>query len=115
MFAPKLSDAELYKLLLQEGIHHPEIVVAQAKLETGNYKSKLFKTNNNLFGLKKGRDYAKFNSYRECIKYYKVNIQSKYRPKENYYTFLQRIGYAKDPRYTEKLQKIVKTQLKHDL
>lgn len=38
---------------------------------------------------------------------YREWIQKRYKPPEDYYRFLQRIGYAKDPRYIHKLKQIV--------
>ena len=107
-FPQGMSDASLEAMLIREHVQHHKIVIAQAKLETGNYQSKLCKTKHNLFGLKGKRGYIAFNSYVECIRYYKNHIQNKYDGHSNYYTFLQRIGYARDPNYITKLKKIVK-------
>ena len=106
-YAQGLTDATLYSHLIGEGVKEPKIVLAQAKLETGNYKSNLCVQKNNLFGLKGGRGYMSFSSYKECIRYYKSHIQNKYDGHSNYYTFLQRIGYARDPRYVAKLKNII--------
>ena len=39
---------------------------------------------------------------------YKDFIQYRYKPSEDYYKFLQRIGYAEDSNYISKLKKVVK-------
>lgn len=39
------------------GIKHPDIVYAQAILETGEFTSPIFKENNNLFGMKYVKDF----------------------------------------------------------
>ena len=93
--------------LLKHDIPHPEIVLAQAKLETGNYKSKLCKKHNNLFGLRKGNSYRKYSNYEECVKDYKRLISKRLRPSENYYAFLVRIKYAEDEQYIKKLKSAV--------
>ena len=65
--------------------------------------------NNNLFGLynsSRGR-YHRFDHWTESVIAYKVFIQRRYKPPENYYKFLQRIGYAGDPNYISKLKKVV--------
>lgn len=49
---PKFSKEALWCYILEKNILHPEIVYAQAVLETGNFKSKIFRENHNLFGMK---------------------------------------------------------------
>lgn len=46
------SEEALIDLLRKSNIKYPYIVLAQAKIESGNYTSKVFKENNNLFGMK---------------------------------------------------------------
>ena len=102
----KLSDNALMKELKKENIQHPKIVLAQAKLETGNYTSKVSKIHNNLFGLRKGNKYRHFKHWSESVKTYKRLIQSKYNG-GNYYVFLEKIGYAEDKSYIIKLKSFV--------
>lgn len=91
-------------------IEYPEIVYAQAVLETGHFKSDLCIYHNNLFGLynSKRRKYFKFNHWTESVEAYRNMIQYRYRPPGDYYKFLQRINYAKDPLYIKKLKKLTK-------
>jgi flagellum-specific peptidoglycan hydrolase FlgJ len=49
---PKFSKENLQQYLISKRILHPEIAYAQAVLETGNFTSRIFKENNNLFGMK---------------------------------------------------------------
>lgn len=90
-------------------VEYPEIVFAQAILETGYFRSKICKEYNNLFGLynTKKQDYCKFNHWTESIVGYLKYIQYKYKAPEDYYDFLERIGYAEDPMYIYKLQELV--------
>jgi len=46
------SEEALIDLLRSSNIKYPYIVLAQAKIESGNYTSKVFRENNNLFGMK---------------------------------------------------------------
>lgn len=85
------------------GIPHPTIVLAQARLETGNFKSDRCRRDHNLFGMKRGRRYAKYGHWRDSVRDYKHRISSRYKGGD-YYAFLRRIGYAKDPKYTAKLK-----------
>lgn len=103
-----LEDSNVYREIVANKIHHPDIVLAQAKLETGNYKSKVCIVYNNLFGLRKPNgSYYKFNSWQESVKAYKNWVQNKYTPPNNYYDFLDSIGYAEDGNYTNKLKDMV--------
>lgn len=103
-----LRDSNVYHEIVAQKIHHPDIVLAQAKLETGNYKSKACIVYNNLFGLRKpDGSYYKFNSWQESVKAYKDWVQNKYTPPNDYYDFLDSIGYAEDINYTNKLRNMV--------
>lgn len=48
----EFSEENLKKYIEVKGIKHPEIVYAQAVLETGKFSSTIFKENHNLFGMK---------------------------------------------------------------
>lgn len=91
-------------------VKHPDIVYAQAILETGHFKSRVCKEYNNLFGLYNSytKDYYKFDHWSDSVLAYVDMIQYKYQQGENYYDFLERIGYAEDPYYTNKVKSIVK-------
>lgn len=90
-------------------IQHSDIVLAQSILETGHYRSKLCKENNNLFGLynSKKKEYFKFTHWTESVEAYKNYIQYKYKGGD-YYNFIDSIGYASDSLYIPKLKNIVK-------
>ena len=47
-----INDSLLYSTIKNLRIPHAKIVFAQAKLESGSYKSELYKTNYNLFGMR---------------------------------------------------------------
>jgi uncharacterized FlgJ-related protein len=51
----KFSEEALIRLLKDTHIKYPHIVLAQAKLESGEFKSKMFRENWNLFGMKLAR------------------------------------------------------------
>jgi flagellum-specific peptidoglycan hydrolase FlgJ len=81
----------------------PNIVLAQAKLETGNFKSYLFKVSNNLFGFRNFNGYIKYSSWKESVKAYKDWQTRKYKGGD-YYEFLENIKYAEDTLYVYKLK-----------
>jgi len=87
----------------RQGLPHPEIVLAQARLETGNFKSARCRRDHNLFGIKHGKRYAKYRRWQDSVADYKRRISSRYNGGD-YYRFLQRIGYASDQRYCDKLR-----------
>lgn len=92
----------------RQGIPHADIVLAQARLETGNFTSVRCKRDHNIFGIKHGRRYAVYHNWRESVADYKKRISSRYRGGD-YYAFLRKIGYARDARYTNKVSNIVRT------
>lgn len=114
VFMDKPVKEGLIEALEFYGIHNPDIVYAQAVLETGYFKSIGCIRHNNLFGLydSKAKRYCRFKHWTESVVAYKEWIQRRYKPPEDYYRFLQRIHYASDPTYILKLKQIVKKE--HD-
>ena len=93
--------------LVKQNIPHHKIVLAQARLETGNFTSRRCKVDHNLFGIKHGKRYAKYRTWQDSVKDYKERISSRYKHGD-YYLFLRKIGYASDKLYIHKLKKIAK-------
>ena len=110
---PILNDTILYYALLHYEVKHPTAVLAQAKLESANFQSSLFKRHNNFLGLynSRRREYFKFNHWTECILAYKNMVEYKLKEGEDYYQFLDRIGYAENPDYI-RIVKQIESQLK---
>ena len=88
-------------------IQHSNIVIAQAILETGHFRSNMCKTKNNLFGLYNSskNEYFSFNHWSESVEAYKKMVQYKYK-EGDYYHWLDSIGYATDSLYVYKLKQI---------
>ena len=103
----ELNISNLYLALDRNGIIFPKIVIAQALLETGYFTSNICVNYNNLFGLRRPSDgsYYRFKNWEESVKAYKDYIQYKYRGGD-YYKFLDKIGYAEDPKYLSKVKRI---------
>lgn len=106
----ELNDSTLLKVLVYYEIKEPLIVLAQAKLESANYKSRLCKEKNNIFGLynSKAQQYYNFDHWINGIIAYKNLVEYKHREGENYFEFLTRISYAEDSLYIYKLKSIIK-------
>lgn len=98
----------IYYVMGEYEIKYPDIVYAQAVLETGNFKAGIFTRKQNLFGLRGKKGYYSFKHWSESVKMYKEKIQSRYWEGEDYYYFLRRIHYATNPNYTKSLKKLVK-------
>lgn len=69
--------------VVNTGIRYPDIAIAQSLLETGHFKSKIFKENNNAFGMRlakkrqttaKGEKsgHAYYSNWRDSVKDYKL-------------------------------------------
>ena len=109
---PELTIPNLYQEIIRNGIQHPRIVLAQAILETGWFRSPLCRNRHNLFGLtnpKTGK-YYEFNHWTESVRAYYTKVQYKYKG-GNYLLWLRDIGYAEDPRYVREVIHILKTSL----
>ena len=90
------------------GIQYPQIVYAQALLETGHFKSKLCTQYNNLFGLYNSRtkSYYRFDNWWDSVIAYRDKVQYKYKGNTDYYTFLVKLPYATDPNYIRKIKQL---------
>jgi hypothetical protein len=103
----------LYKACDYYEIQQPDIVVAQAILETGFFKSDLCLKQHNLFGLFNSRtmDFYSFNHWTESVKAYYDLVQYRYK-EGDYYAWLSKIGYAEDPNYIAKVKSVQKRYIK---
>ncbi len=97
---PELTIPNLYKEIIRNGILCPKIVLAQAILETGWFRSSVCKNKHNLFGLTNPRTgkYYEFNHWTESVRAYYTKVQYKYKG-GNYLLWLDEIGYADNPDY----------------
>lgn len=115
------SEDQLIKELKSKNINKPYIVLAQTKIETGNFTSAIFKQNHNLFGMKKARIrpttslglkrghayYDKWESSVEDYGYYQAyQGLAKVDSDEEYYNLLAQLGYAEDPNYIFKVKSL---------
>ena len=105
----ELTLENLISVMNEVGISNQLFVLAQAVLETGNFGSNVCRNYHNLFGLYDSRNkcYYKFARWEDSVIGYQKFIQYRYKG-GNYLSFLRRIGYAEDPRYTSKVAQIAK-------
>jgi uncharacterized FlgJ-related protein len=102
-----LTDSAITEELVKQGCVLPNIALAQFKIESSHFKSKICKENKNIAGIKTSRsnfvkgmlnDHCAYDSYRDCIKDY-IRIQNRY---------LENIDgrYAEDGGYVSLLKKM---------
>jgi Mannosyl-glycoprotein endo-beta-N-acetylglucosaminidase len=96
---------DVFTKICEKNIEFPSIVMRQAILETGWFRSQFLMSKNNLFGFKH-RQYLQFDHFEESIDFYK-QWQDRHLPSDtmNYYQFLEKIKYG-TPGYTKHLQHI---------
>ena len=120
------SEDKLIDMLVSLNIKFPHIVLAQAKLESGNYSSKIFKENHNLFGMKEARvrihtskgtqfNHAYYIHWRESVydyAFYQCRYLSTLHTEDEYYTYLSK-SYAEATNYVNILKSmVIKEKLK---
>lgn len=118
----KLNSESLYKIILLYDIKFPEVVYAQAVLESSQFNSELFLRTNNLFGMKypnvrrttssgKSEDgYAEYHHWTSSVIDYhlwqKNNMKEHINSQSEYFRLLSR-NYAEDKKYVNKLKNII--------
>lgn len=106
---PELTISNLLAEIKKNGIKYPKIVLAQAILETGWFKSSVCRNKHNLFGLTNPRTktYYEFNHWTESVKAYYTKVQYRYKG-GNYLLWLKKIGYAEEKGYIRAIIKVLK-------
>jgi len=116
----EFSPEKLRAYLLELNIKFPHIVYAQARLESGNFNSGIFKENHNLFGMKiatrrpttnKGEEngHAYYESWKESVvdyAFYQAAYLSDIKSETEYLEYLK-ASYAESPQYMEKLLQLI--------
>ena len=105
---PELTIPNLYKEIIRNGILYPKIVLAQAILETGWFRSSVCRNKHNLFGLTNPRTgkYYEFNHWTESVQAYYTKVQYKYKG-GNYLLWLDEIGYSENSNYIKTIIKVL--------
>lgn len=116
----EFSTEKMVYLMKELNMKYPHIVYAQSLIETGHFNSKIFKENNNLFGMKQARtrvttaqgtqyNHAYYENWRESVydyAFYQCRYLSGLKNEEEYLAYLGR-SYAEDPNYVSKIRGLV--------
>ena len=118
----QFSEENLLKMMKHYKILFPEVVLAQVKIETGNFTSPICKINNNYFGHKvfprkwkgvqmpfKNREHLVFKNWVKSVEQYKLFQQANFTNKY-YVEFIKRQGYAEDKGYANLINKIMEQE-----
>jgi hypothetical protein len=124
----ELSYNSLYKKIVSIGIDYPEIAWAQAVLESGHFNSPIFRSNNNLFGMrfpkkretvaiKEKKGFSAYSDWNKSVEDYKMYqdyiFKDKQISKEKYYDLLDRSYSESGKSYSNKLKCIIKKYNKY--
>jgi uncharacterized FlgJ-related protein len=118
-----ITHESLYEQIIKFGIKFPDVVFAQAVLESGHFTSKLFQSANNLFGMKiptkressaigqTKSGYSKYDDWNFSV--YDYFLWQDYMlkrhgdlTKSQYLALLGRI-YAEDKRYVSSIKRVI--------
>jgi len=116
----EFTQEKLKAYIIELNIKYPHIVMAQAQIETGYFKSQIFKENNNLFGMKvatkrpttnKGQEnnHAYYDSWKESVidyAFYSAQYLSDIKTEKEYLEYLRQ-NYAEDTAYVNKIIRII--------
>jgi uncharacterized FlgJ-related protein len=119
----EFTEDKLKAFMLQINIKFPHIVLAQAKIESGNFRSNQFKKNNNIFGMKVAKrrptmnignksGFAKFSSWKDCVidyAFYQASYMRKIKTEDEYLEYLKD-NYASNPMYVKAIKKMIEDQ-----
>jgi len=114
------STTNMLKIMNEVGIVYPDIVMAQAKIETGHFTSRVFRENHNLFGMRLPRqrsttatgeqyNHASYTSWRQSVIDYKLwqdRVLIKVKSKRAYLKYLSKY-YATDKKYVKLIEKMI--------
>ncbi len=116
--AQKPTRSEFLKVCDSLGVLHPEVVWAQARLESGNFSSTTYKVKKNCLGIYDSRkkEYAWFADWKKCVEAYRDRVQKKRgnvaESDVEYLMWLISMGYAADTAYATKVREIMNSEKK---
>lgn len=117
------NEKALIELIKDCNLKYPHIVLAQAKIESGNFKSNIFRQNNNMFGMRRARmrvtsaqsekdTFAYYRDWMDCVydyAMYQTSIMCDVNSEEEY---LNKLGekYAQDSSYVPAIKSLIERE-----
>lgn len=119
----EFSEEKLIEEISKRNFKFPYIILAQAKLETSNFKSNIFIENHNLFGMREAvkrinvakgtqHEHAYYDSWKESVEdyaYYCATYLSGLSTESEYYSYLSQ-NYAENKNYVQSVKDMVQKQ-----
>ena len=116
----KFTEELFVQLLKDLNVRYPHIAMAQSIVETGHFKSRIFRENNNLFGMKESvrrvstakgtqHNHAYYDNWGESVydyAFYQCRYLGSLKSEGEYYQCLSSY-YAEDPNYVIKVKNAV--------
>lgn len=118
----------LYREIIKQGIEYPDIVFAQAVLESGHFRSKVYRFNNNTFGMRMPRvretvalkslnGYAVYSDWQGSVEDYKLYQEYCFKDRKvsrkYYYQYLDRIYCKAGKNYSTKVKSVIRSMDKY--
>ncbi len=117
------SEDTLVYLLTELNVKFPHIVLAQSIIETGHWSSRIFKENNNLFGMKEAyvrvhtakgtqHNHAYYENWRESVydyAFYQCRYLGGIKTEQEYLQYLSR-SYAEAPNYIKSIKRVIENE-----
>jgi hypothetical protein len=119
----QFSKAKMINLMKDLNMKFPHIALAQSLIETGHFESKIFRENNNLFGMKQARtrvntakgtqySHAYYDTWQESVydyAFYQCRYLGSLHTEDEYLAYLSR-SYAEDPNYVSKIKTLIQKE-----
>ena len=119
----EFSEDTLVYLLTELNVKFPHIVLAQSIIETGHWSSRIFKENNNLFGMKEAyvrvhtakgtqHNHAYYENWRESVydyAFYQCRYLGGIKTEQEYLQYLSR-SYAEAPNYIQSIKRVIENE-----
>jgi uncharacterized FlgJ-related protein len=111
---------KLVEMMKSLNVKYPWIPMAQSIVETGHWKSHIFKENHNLFGMKEAKqrvttaqgtqnNHAYYSTWRESVydyAFYQARYLGQINSESDYYAYLD-ASYAENPNYIAAIKKAI--------
>mgnify|MGYP003402704978 CR=1 len=111
---------QLYDYLKELNVKYPDVVFAQAVLESGNFKSAIFRSNHNLFGMKeagkrirtcKGTEmnHAYYDNWKQSVldyAFYQASYLNDIKTQAQYLDYLDN-NYAEVGNYRDRVNEVI--------